>query len=175
MSRRSRPSRGDEGSAIVEFVMLGTLLLLPVVYLIVAMARIQAAGYAAESSARAAARAMASADDDGSGRRAAAVAVGLGLSDQGFDIDPAQALHLTCAARPCLTPEARISATVTVDVRLPGVPAFLDGLIPMHSRVSATQVTMVDRFRENGPAQAPGASPSSSSPSTPSPSAGRTP
>lgn len=160
---RTPSTRGDDGSAIVEFVMLGTLLLLPVVYLIVALSRIQAAGYAAESSARAAARAMASADDDASGRRAAAVAVGLGLGDQGFDVDPARALTLDCAARPCLTPQARISATVTVDVLLPGVPAFLDGVIPMHSRVSATQVTMVDRFRESGPAAAPRPAPQPSS------------
>ena len=37
----------DRGSAVVEFVTLGVLLLVPLVYLVLAMGRVQAATYAA--------------------------------------------------------------------------------------------------------------------------------
>lgn len=130
--------------------MLGSLLLLPLVYVIVALARVQAASYAVEGSARAAARAVVTAAGEEEGRRAAAVAVELGLGDQGFEVDASRALRLTCSQDPCLQPEARVEATVTVEVVLPGVPGFVDRVVPLRSTVSATQVAVVDRFRADG-------------------------
>jgi len=152
--RRARgEGRRDEGSAVVEFVSLGVLMLLPMVYLVVTMGRLQAAAYATDSSARAAARAVVTADTEQQGLARAAAQVKLGLLDQGFDVDPSAALTITCSASPCLTPEGRVEATVTVDVVLPGVPAFLDEAIPTHVPVTARQVAMVDRFRSHSVAQ----------------------
>jgi len=83
-SRITTPARRDQGSAAIEFVAIGVLLLTPLIYIVIALSRIQAASFAADSSAREAARAFVTAVDDDDGRRRAAIAVRLGLRDQGF-------------------------------------------------------------------------------------------
>ena len=55
MARRWRAQcamRGDEGSAVVEFVFLAIVLMVPVVYLVLTLARVQEATFAAEAVAR---------------------------------------------------------------------------------------------------------------------------
>lgn len=140
-------ARGDAGSAVVEFVSLGLLLMVPLVYLAIALGRVQAATLAADGSAREAARAFVTAADDAEGSVRAAAAVRLGLRDQGFDRPSADALDLRCSARPCLTPDARVVVRVRVDVVLPGVPAFVDRVVPARITVRSEQVATVDRFR----------------------------
>jgi hypothetical protein len=127
-------------------VTLGLLLLLPLIYLVMATGRVQAATYAADGSARAAARTFVLAGDDDEGRARARAAVRLGLRDQGF-AEQAGRLELACSADPCLTPGARVTVTVTVDVVLPGVPKVVDGVVPAHVTVRSTQVAAVDEFR----------------------------
>jgi hypothetical protein len=137
----------DRGSAVVEFVTLGMVLLIPLVYLVLALGRVQAATYAADGSARAAARAYVLASTEGEALDRARAAVRLGLRDQGFDGEEEGALDVECSERPCLTPGGRVVATVTVDVVLPGVPAVVDGVVPLRVTVRATQVAAVDEFR----------------------------
>lgn len=150
-SRLAAAHRVDAGSAVIEFVTLGMLLLLPLMYLVVTLGRIQAATYAADGSARAAARAYVVSDSDADGAQQAAAAVRLGLLDQGFDIAPADALRLECSADPCLTPGARVAARVEVTLSLPGIPSVVDDLIPTRLTVSASSVAAVDRFRAPRP------------------------
>lgn len=144
---RTHGPAGDDGSAVVEFVTLGVLMLVPLMYLVLTLGRIQAAAYATDGSARAAARALVTAASEQDGLASAAAAVRLGLLDQGFDIDPDAALTVRCSASPCLTPTARVEARVSVDVVLPGVPAFLDRAIPTRVNVTSRHVVIVDRFR----------------------------
>lgn len=139
--------RGDEGSAVVEFVVLGMVMLLPLMYLVLTLGRIQAAAYATAGGARAAARAMATAPEQAIGLARARQSVELGLRDQGFDTTGAAALTLTCSAAPCLTPQGRIEAAVQVDVVLPGVPSVLDAVVPTHVSVTSRHVVAVDVFR----------------------------
>ena len=113
-----RPDR-DEGSAVVEFVALGLLLLVPVVYLVVTLGRIQAATFAVDGGARSAARAFVTAADDARGGALAASSARLALLDQGFT-PGADAVVVECSARPCLTPQGRVVVRVSVDVVLPG-------------------------------------------------------
>jgi hypothetical protein len=141
------PGHRDEGSAVVEFVTLGVLLLVPVVYLVLTLGRIQAAAFAADSAAREAARAFVTADDEPAGRVRALTAVRLGLLDQGFDVDPAQVATIECAARPCLSPQARVVVGVSVDVVLPGIPGVVDRVLPTHVTVRSSQTAVVDAFR----------------------------
>lgn len=142
-----RAPTDDDGSAVVEFVTLGLLLLMPVVYLVVTLGRIQAATYATEAAARSAARAVATADDEARARRDALAAVRVALLDQGFDTDPAAALTLTCPATSCLEPGTRVSTSVTVDVVLPGIPSAVDDLVPAHVEVTSRSADTVDAFR----------------------------
>jgi len=146
--------RDDRGSAVVEFVLLGVLLLVPLVYLILTVGRVQAASFAVDAAARSAVRAFTTAPDEATGRARALAAVRLGLLDQGFDDDPAAATRVTCAAGPCLTPGGRVGVEVTVDVVLPGIPSALDRLARTHVTVRSTGWGTVDAFRA-----APGATP----------------
>jgi hypothetical protein len=143
----SRRLTGDDGSAVVEFVTLGVLLLVPVVYLMLTLGRIQAAAFAAEGAAREAGRVFVTADDEVSGIQRIRVAVLLAARDQGFDdVDPATAVTVECSASPCLRPESRVTVRVELVVVLPGVPAFVDTVVPTRVPVRAESVSVVDRF-----------------------------
>lgn len=138
---------GDTGSAVVEFVTVGVLLLVPILYLVVTLGRIQAAAFATEAAARGAARALTVADDEAAGQAAAAAVVTYALSDQGFEVDPDRATAVECPVTGCLTPGGSVVVRVEVAVTLPGVPGFLAGALPVAVPVSATQVATVDQFR----------------------------
>lgn len=142
---------GDRGSASIEFVTIGVVLLIPLVYLVLALSRVQAASFAADGSARAAARAFVNAADERDARRQAATAVRLGLLDQGF-ADPADAdLAIECdQPSACLTPGRPVRVLVQVRVLLPGIPRFLDRVLPARVTVRAGQVAVVDEFRAPG-------------------------
>jgi hypothetical protein len=146
----SGPRRDDTGSAVVEFVLLGVLLLVPVVYLVVTLASLQAASFATDGGARAAARAFVTAHDEQAGRAAAADAVRLALLDHRLPA-PDDALTVACTQQPCLTPDGRVVVTVTVDVVLPGVPEMFDAVVPTRVTVRSTHVAAVDAFRAAAP------------------------
>lgn len=141
------PARDDSGSAVVEFVTVGVLLLVPTLYLVVALGRVQAAVFATEAASRGAVRAITSADTEAEGRAAARAVVGYALSDQGFTDSPDSATSLTCPSSGCLTPGGTVTVTVEVVVPLPGVPGFVRGEVPAGVPVSATHVGAVDEFR----------------------------
>jgi len=138
---------GDGGSALVEFLGISLVLLVPIVYLVLVLGRIQAATFAAEGAAREAARVYVAADDAEQGAVRAVTAVGIALVDQGFDDDPAGALDVRCSADPCLTPGAEVAATVQVRVPLPFVPTFVRDVVPLEVPVTAERVAPVDMFR----------------------------
>lgn len=138
-------SKAEEGSAIVEFVFLGVLLLVPLIYLTVMVGRVQAGSYAATQAAREAGRAFVTADaEDDAGPRAQAAAE-IAFTDQGFG--GTGTLSIACAASPCLTPDARVEMNTRVTVPLPLIPSFARAVIPLEVPVSATHVVTVDRFR----------------------------
>lgn len=140
-----RERGADDGSAVVEFVVLGVLLLVPVVYLVLCVARLQAAAFAAEGAAREAARVVAAPGPASAGRADAEGVVALALADQGFDASDGR-LDVRCSADPCSAPEALVQTTVTVEVVLPGVPAVLAGVVPARVPVVATGTASGDRF-----------------------------
>jgi Na+-transporting methylmalonyl-CoA/oxaloacetate decarboxylase gamma subunit len=148
-----RPVRDDAGSAVVEFVALGVLVLIPLIYLVLCLGRVQAAAFAADSAARSAARAFTTAPDEVNGRARALAAVRLGLRDQGFDDDPATAAQVICSTNPCLTPQGRVRIQVSIDVVLPGVPSAVDRFAGTHATVRSARSATVDAFR---PAATPG-------------------
>lgn len=145
--RRVRPTVGrEEGSAIVEFVFLAVLMLVPIVYLIVALGRIQAGALAVEQAAREAGRAFVTAPDERNAAARAQVAAALAYRDQGFAGPGPGQLVVDCAATPCLTANARVSVRAWITVVLPGVPRFLSHAIPVQMTLTATHVSTVDEF-----------------------------
>lgn len=145
-----RLPRGDGGSAVVEFVTVGVLMLVPVVYLVVAVAGVQAAAFATESAAREAARIVVTTPDEGLSEDRVVAAVGWALRDQGIDADPARAATVVCAARPCLTPGADVAVTVRVEVPLPALPPGVSQVVPLVVPVSATHTQVVGEFEGPG-------------------------
>jgi Na+-transporting methylmalonyl-CoA/oxaloacetate decarboxylase gamma subunit len=137
----------DSGSAVVEFVSIGVLLLVPLVYLVICLSRIQAASFAADGSAREAARAFVTAQNQDDGYRRAAIAVRLALHDQGFDDSRDGSLSITCSTSTCLTPGGRVQAEVRVRVVLPGLPHFVDRALSTSVTVRAEHTAVVDEFR----------------------------
>jgi hypothetical protein len=149
MSPRRRECRGDDGNAIVEFVYLAILLMIPLTYLLLTVFRVQGATYAVSSATREAGRVFvtsASADADARAMTAGSIV----MSDSGLDLDDGQ-LSIRCSARPCLTPGATVEVEIGYDVGLPFLPRFLDGALPASVHVEGRHLEVVDRFRPVSP------------------------
>jgi hypothetical protein len=138
------PHACDEGRAIVEFVFLGVLVLVPLIYLVVTVGRVQAASFSATTAAREAGRAFTTSTSDADALPRARAAAALSFADFGFT--DATAVEVACDGNPCLRPDGRVTATASIEVALPLVPAFLDGALPLSVPVSSTHVATVDRF-----------------------------
>jgi hypothetical protein len=138
-------ARGEEGSAIIEFVFLGVLLLVPLIYLVMTLGRVQAGSFAVTTAAREAGRAFVTAQSGEDAPARARAASGVAFSDQGFD--GMGTLEIACSRTPCLTPDARVETTARVSVPLPLVPAFARGVVPLEIPLTASHLSTVDRFR----------------------------
>ncbi|MCA5893406.1 pilus assembly protein [Isoptericola sp. NEAU-Y5] len=142
----------EAGAALVEFLGTAVLLLVPLVYLVLTLAQVQAGAFAVEGAAREAGRAMVTADSSAQGAARAGVAAGIALADQGFDdVDPDGALSLRCSADPCLTPGAQVVVRAQLAVPLPFVPAGLRDWVPLEIPVEATHVATVDEYGQVRP------------------------
>ena len=139
-----RRQRRDDGRAVVEFVFLGVLLLVPLVYLVMVVGRIQAAAFAVSTASREAGRAFTTSQGDAQAYPRGQAAAAISFEDYGFG--DAGVVAISCDGSPCLRPEGRVSSQATITVRLPLLPDFLAGAVPMSVPVSATHVAAVDRF-----------------------------
>jgi hypothetical protein len=143
---RGGRGRREGGSALVEFVFLGVLVLVPLVYLVMMLARLQAGAYAASAASREAGRAFVTATAPGAAAGRAEAAARIAFEDQGFRRGEAR-LTMSCDGTPCLRPEGRIEVVATVTVPLPLVPSFARGVVPLEVPVTARHLAVVDRFR----------------------------
>lgn len=108
--------RGDEkGNAPVEFIGWSTVIVVPIVYLLMALSQVQAASFAVVSAADAASRVLEV--DTGSDALAhARLAVDLALSDQGVSASAEEAMTVVCAPAGC---QAGAVVRIEVGVGLP--------------------------------------------------------
>jgi hypothetical protein len=147
--------RSDDGSAIVEFVWLAVLLMIPVVYVVLAALSVQRSAFASTTAAREAARAYATAGSDAEGEQRAEAAVALAMHDQGVSWTPVGRV-ISCGD--CsFAPGSTFSVDIHTTVALPFVPGWMCGErcvagIP----ISAHHRERIDCFAGTGPA-APGA------------------
>lgn len=142
------PRRDDVGTALVEFCWLAVLLLVPLVYILLAVFDVQRASYGVSAATRAAGRAYVLAPDLITAQSRAVAAAAVALSDQGLDLEPG-ALVITCrpAASSCLQPGSSAQVFLSVQVPLPLVPDALGGGAAS-IRVSSTHVAPYGTFRE---------------------------
>ncbi|GAA1959368.1 TadE family protein [Microbacterium deminutum] len=146
-STETRVDDPDRGSAALEFIVVGLLLLVPIVYLIVSLGVIQGQSLGVEAGARHIARAVSQAADAGSARGVAAQVLDSVVEE--YDIDPAS-IHFTmeCVPAGARCPEAGTTLVVTLRTRvaLPLVPPVL-GLDRLASiPVEASSAQKVSRF-----------------------------
>ena len=142
---RAAASTGEEGSAIIEFVFLAVLLMIPVVYLVLTVGQLQGGAYAAVGAADQAAKVFAGSANEAAARAAAETAVELAAADIGLAPDAAT-LVVSCSSSNCLTPGSSVTATVRVTVPLPLVPT-LPGLQLEAATLEASASQQVGRFR----------------------------
>ena len=146
----SRRPTTRAGSAALEFILVGLILLVPLVYLVVALGLIQGQSLGAEAGARHIARAISTADGCRRRARQRADRVLDVRSSRSTDID-ADAVSLSLACRPAGAACPRAGATLVVTrrarrVALPLVPPVLglDRLASVPVEASAAQ--KVSRF-----------------------------
>ncbi|UWX96283.1 hypothetical protein N2K95_11470 [Arthrobacter zhaoxinii] len=135
-----RQSPEEDGSAVVEFIFLGLLLLVPVVYLVITVGQVQAASFAVVGAADAAARVYAAAPDAVVAEQRAADAAELALSDFGLETD-SMLVDVSCSDT-CLVPGSTVTVSVRFEVPLPGLPWTTGAPVVVDSE--STQI--VERF-----------------------------
>jgi uncharacterized MAPEG superfamily protein len=139
------PGRDERGSAVVEFVALAVVMMIPLIYLVMMLARLEAGAFAASQAARESGRAFVTAADGGDAAARARAAAALSFSD--YDFDEEGSLAIACDGSPCLRADGVVRTTASVTVPLPLVPGFVRDVVPMSVPVSASHVSTVDRFR----------------------------
>ena len=147
--RHLRGTDAQAGSVIVEFVVLAVVMLVPLFYLVMMLARLQAGAYAVSAASREAGRAYVTAQVPAQARPRADSAAGLALADQGFEYEIPVEIGCDGDDLPCLRPEGRIRVTATVWVPMPLVPELFSSIVPLRIPVSATHIATVDRFGGN--------------------------
>ena len=142
--------RGEAGTALIEFVWLAILLLVPLLYVVLAAFETQRAAYAASAAARSAGRAFVTAPDQTTGYARAEAAVRLAYEDQRIDRVPD--VRISCRPHPrnCLTPGSVVRAEIRSSVDLPLMPAALGSNTP-GIRVDSEHEAPYGSFREARP------------------------
>jgi hypothetical protein len=147
--RRRERRRDESGTALVEATWLSLLLLVPLVYLMVAVFDVQRASYAVSGAARAAARAYSLAPDEPSAFGRARAAARVALADHGVGVEEVD-LDVTCRPDPgnCLAPGSLIRVDLRHQVVLPLAPDALGGGAPSF-RVEAGHTVAYGTYRED--------------------------
>lgn len=146
LARRAEHLRDDAGSASLEFITVGLILLLPLVYLVLAMATVQGAALAVEAAARQAVRVFVIAPSQSAATDRAQRAIQFALADAGIEHPPT--VRVTCSPSPsnCLTRLGVVTIEVGVSVPLPLVPSVLDLDVPLSVPLQASATQQVSRF-----------------------------
>lgn len=152
MNQSPRRPDHDEGRAIIEVIWLVVLVLIPVVYILIAVIRVQSTSFATAQAAREAARLLDVAPSAAVGHQRAVEAATLVLIDQNV---PTEGLQVSYRASgtgcdgPQVQPTLEAGATFDVCVRAPLIiPLLPEGLTASNS-VSSAFTLHVGEFRES--------------------------
>jgi hypothetical protein len=142
--------RNDDGTAIVEFVWLGILLLVPLIYVVLAAISVQRAAFATTAAAREAARVYATAGSDALGEQRAEAAVAVVMHDQGVAWKPTGRV-VECGSCDYL-PGSTFRVVLQSTVALPFVPTWMcDDRCVAGITVHARHTEQIDCFAGTGP------------------------
>ena len=136
----------DRGSAIIEFLGIGIGMLIPIVYVLLAAAGVQAGVFASTQAVREAGRAFVSSATPGEAHLRAAAAARMAFEDHAIPL-PDDALTVTCVGGPCLTPGTHVIVDVRWTVALPWLPEGIAGSAPSLVPIHARHRVPVDEYR----------------------------
>ena len=122
--KRWKVVASEQGSTTIEFVIVVIGIVMPLVYITLAVAAVHGARSAASHGVREAARILMEADESGAGVARARQAVDLAFADHGLDV-PTNALTVTCSSAPCLMPGSSVNVGVNWSMPLPWMPQIL--------------------------------------------------
>ncbi len=141
----------DEGSASLEFIVVGVILLVPIAYLIIALASIQSAALGVDSAARLMARSVSLSSSQGDAEDAAARVLTAVAAE--YDLDPSAvetSLHCAGGGAVCPAAGATVIVTVRTSVPLPLVPDVLGWSQAASVPVESTAVQKMSRLWGTG-------------------------
>ncbi|WP_235480239.1 hypothetical protein [Leifsonia sp. Leaf264] len=137
----------ESGSASLEFITVGLILLVPLVYVVLAVSAIQSASLAAEGVARQSARVYVQSATVDEGRAGVDRALAVGLADYGLATAvPSVGIACDDPTNGCLSRGNSVTITVRLQVALPLVPDVLAlrDVVSVPLEAQATQT--VSRF-----------------------------
>jgi Flp pilus assembly protein TadG len=149
---RHRVSCHDEaGNAVLEFVVLTAFLMIPLVYIIIAVLQVQGSAYGVTEATREAGRAFVEAKTSSDAFSQACTAATVALrNNSAIRFDCASQLQVSCIAPSgCsanLTPGQTIRVEIDVDVGLEFLPRAVFGQ-PLTVRLHAVHDEVVDQYR----------------------------
>ncbi len=140
MRRKSPSAESERGSAPLEFIGVGVILLVPLVYLILALGAVQQQTLGAEAAARHTARAIAQAPNAAAARTRADAILTSVMREYRMPRDGVS-ITMSCSTAKCPAPGATLRVTVTSRVTLPFMPPILglDTLATIPIRAEAIQ------------------------------------
>lgn len=135
----------EEGTALIEFVWLALVLIIPLTYVLIAVFDVQRAAYGVSAASRSAARAFIQAPDVPTAFQRAQRAALVALNDQhigGATVD------VSCLPTPadCLTPGSSVRVVVRMSQPLPLTPSALGAQVAPVT-VDSTHVEPFGTFR----------------------------
>lgn len=136
------PPGADEGTAIVEFALVGVILLVPIMIFVGVLAQAQAAAFAAVAAAQQGAQVLASQPAGEVSVAQVETAATLPAADQGFD-DGALRVTVSCSDGACQEPGATATVNAEVTVALPQIP-FL-GIMDI-ARMEHSSMVVIGRY-----------------------------
>ena len=145
------PDDPERGSAALEFILVGLILLVPLVYLVVSLGLIQGQMLGAEAGARHIARTVSQAADAASARTAAEGVLASVVDEYGLDASMVD-LRMECVPATTSCPQAGATVVVTMrtSVALPLIPPVL-GIDRLASiPIEASSAQKVSRFWASG-------------------------
>jgi len=144
-------SPADGGNAVLEFVVLAAFLMVPLIYIIIAMAQVQGSAYGATEAAREAGRAFIGASTTTDASRQACTAATVALRNQvSAPFDCVIQLHVSCISDAgcsvALVPGQTIRVEIDLTVGLAFLPTSVFGH-PVSVPVHAVHDEIVDPYR----------------------------
>jgi Flp pilus assembly protein TadG len=134
LRRRLGMVRSERGSALVEFVFVALVVFVPLIYIVAGFSAVQRGVFASTAAAREAGRAIGTAPDPVTGQARAERAAQLAVEDQSVQATDVRLAYAPAGAgcdaaggyTPTLTPGEEFSVCVTVTVRIPLLPEFIE-------------------------------------------------